>query len=267
MPWPTTIQVKGGSRSSRLVPIFGRLCFTHAHLFVTNYAACNQFEVTALVKLGKELSDSHWFGSSLAESLLEPDEIGNLIEEVVILARQINLEVDSDDVQELLDFHIQELTIHELIKMHEQEKDIEELESIDLVKSEDRMAIVTIFISGPGHRGSTGHLDTGGLKFMALENRMHVKSVESSNVLLLMRCVSGVNFVSRGGCGSLVVKVSDRSWHVMSSSPVSLKTLREGKRCALNPSRAKTSSRWRGVVVSRGVPAQMSSSSLDHGSN
>ncbi|GFW41864.1 hypothetical protein TNCV_5731 [Trichonephila clavipes] len=41
----------------------------------------------------------------------ETDEIGNVIEEVVDLARQINLGVDSDDVQELLNSHNQELAI------------------------------------------------------------------------------------------------------------------------------------------------------------
>ncbi|GFT98131.1 hypothetical protein TNCV_789501 [Trichonephila clavipes] len=49
--------------------------------------------------------------------------------------KQINLEVDSDDVQEVLDSHNQELTMDELIEMHEQH--IEELESLDPVKSED----------------------------------------------------------------------------------------------------------------------------------
>ncbi|GFU11458.1 uncharacterized protein TNCV_1983671 [Trichonephila clavipes] len=53
---------------------------------------------------------------------------------------------------------------------------------------------------------------------------------------------------------------------VTSSSPVSLKTRRVGQRCTLNLSRAETSSRWCGVVVRRGVPAQVSSTSLDHGS-
>ncbi|GFV50735.1 uncharacterized protein TNCV_2213961 [Trichonephila clavipes] len=69
------------------------------------------------------------------------------------------------------------------------------------------------------------------------------------------------------GHGSLVVKVSDRGWHVMSSSQVPLKTRRVGKRCTLNLSRAQTSFRWCGVVVRRGgVPPQVTSSSLDHGS-
>ncbi|GFW75522.1 uncharacterized protein TNCV_4427051 [Trichonephila clavipes] len=54
---------------------------------------------------------------------------------------------------------------------------------------------------------------------------------------------------------------------VTSSSPVPLKTRRVGQRCTLNLSRAQTSSRWCGVVVRRGeVPAQVSSTSLDHGS-
>ncbi|GFW56104.1 hypothetical protein TNCV_375101 [Trichonephila clavipes] len=51
----------------------------------------------------------------------EPDEIDNVIKEVVDLAGQINLEGDSDAIQELLDFHNQELIIDNLINMHEQE--------------------------------------------------------------------------------------------------------------------------------------------------
>ncbi|GFS52425.1 reverse transcriptase domain-containing protein [Trichonephila clavipes] len=52
---------------------------------------------------------------------------------------------------------------------------------------------------------------------------------------------------------------------VTSSSPVPLKTRRIGERCTLNLSRAQTSSRWCGVVVRRGVPAWVSSTSFDHG--
>ncbi|GFU05425.1 hypothetical protein TNCV_3290781 [Trichonephila clavipes] len=63
-------------------------------------------------------------------------EIGNVIEEVTNLVRQINLEVDSDDVQEVLDFHNQEQTFDESIAMHEQEEDIEKLESLDPVQSD-----------------------------------------------------------------------------------------------------------------------------------
>ncbi|GFV17606.1 uncharacterized protein TNCV_4406431 [Trichonephila clavipes] len=54
------------------------------------------------------------------------------------------------------------------------------------------------------------------------------------------------------GCGSPVVKVSDHGRHVMSSSPVPLKTRRVGQRCTLNLSRAETSFRWCGVVARRG---------------
>ncbi|GFV79239.1 hypothetical protein TNCV_71071 [Trichonephila clavipes] len=55
------------------------------------------------------------------ESVPKPDELSNVIEEVVDLARQINLEVDSNDVQELLASCNQELIIDEVIEMHEQE--------------------------------------------------------------------------------------------------------------------------------------------------
>ncbi|GFY08676.1 uncharacterized protein TNCV_811091 [Trichonephila clavipes] len=54
------------------------------------------------------------------------------------------------------------------------------------------------------------------------------------------------------GCGSPVVKVSDHGRHVMSLSPVPLKTRRVGERCTLNLSKAQTFSRWCGVVVRRG---------------
>ncbi|GFW56793.1 hypothetical protein TNCV_160231 [Trichonephila clavipes] len=53
---------------------------------------------------------------------------------------QINLEVDSYDVQELLDSQIQELAIEELIEMHQQELNIEELEFLVPVQSE-RMTV------------------------------------------------------------------------------------------------------------------------------
>ncbi|GFX13732.1 hypothetical protein TNCV_599421 [Trichonephila clavipes] len=58
--------------------------------------------------------------------------------------------------------------------------------------------------------------------------------------------------VIEGGRGSLVVKVSDRGWRVMSSTPVPLKIHRVGERCTLNLSRTQTSSRWCGIVVRRG---------------
>ncbi|GFX65652.1 uncharacterized protein TNCV_4093461 [Trichonephila clavipes] len=68
------------------------------------------------------------------------------------------------------------------------------------------------------------------------------------------------------GHGSRVVKVSDRGWRVMSSSRVPLKARRVGERCTLNLTRAQMSFHWCGVVARRGgVPAQVTSSSLDHG--
>ncbi|GFU89628.1 hypothetical protein TNCV_4599411 [Trichonephila clavipes] len=57
-----------------------------------------------------------------------------------VIATQINLEVDSDDVQELLDYHNKELAMDELIEVHEQEQNIE-LESSDPVQSEDPMTV------------------------------------------------------------------------------------------------------------------------------
>ncbi|GFX85965.1 hypothetical protein TNCV_2473671 [Trichonephila clavipes] len=54
------------------------------------------------------------------------------------------------------------------------------------------------------------------------------------------------------GNGSPVVKVSDHVRHVMSSSPVPLKTRHVEKRCTLNMLRAQMSSRWCGVVDRRG---------------
>ncbi|GFV66489.1 uncharacterized protein TNCV_2714081 [Trichonephila clavipes] len=66
--------------------------------------------------------------------------------------------------------------------------------------------------------------------------------------VLVVLC-STLSLTSDGGCCSPVLKVSDHGRHVMSSSPVSLKTRRVGKRCTLNLSRAQTSSSWCGVVV------------------
>ncbi|GFU55161.1 hypothetical protein TNCV_426651 [Trichonephila clavipes] len=55
-----------------------------------------------------------------------------------------------------------------------------------------------------------------------------------------------------GGRDKLVVKVSDRDWHVTSSSLVPLKTRCVGEQCTLNLSRAQTSSRWCDMVFRRG---------------
>ncbi|GFX19755.1 uncharacterized protein TNCV_2076621 [Trichonephila clavipes] len=63
---------------------------------------------------------------------------------------------------------------------------------------------------------------------------------------------NNLNSTKLGGCGSLVIMVSNHGRHVMSSIPVPLKTRRVGQRCTLNLSRAETSTRWCGVVVRRG---------------
>ncbi|GFS65217.1 ATP-dependent DNA helicase [Trichonephila clavipes] len=62
------------------------------------------------------------FVSLLENPTLPASCLVNLvIEKAVDLTREINLEVDGDEVQELLDSHHQELTNDELIEMHEQD--------------------------------------------------------------------------------------------------------------------------------------------------
>ncbi|GFY05580.1 hypothetical protein TNCV_4402471 [Trichonephila clavipes] len=56
---------------------------------------------------------------------------------------------------------------------------------------------------------------------------------------------------STSGQGSLVVKVSDRGWHVTSSSPVVIKARHVGERSTSSLSRAQRSSRWCSMVVRR----------------
>ncbi|GFW83445.1 hypothetical protein TNCV_2545431 [Trichonephila clavipes] len=78
----------------------------------------------------RSISILQWL--SLLESFVEKKEkkvskigeIGIVIKEVVDLAKQINLKVDVDDVQEVVDSLNLVLTIDELIEMHEQEQDI-----------------------------------------------------------------------------------------------------------------------------------------------
>ncbi|GFV92063.1 hypothetical protein TNCV_1894991 [Trichonephila clavipes] len=59
------------------------------------------------------------------------------------------------------------------------------------------------------------------------------------------------NYHTTEGCGSPVFKVSDHDRHVMSLSPVPLKTRHVGQRFTFNLSRAQTFSRSCGVVVIR----------------
>ncbi|GFU97446.1 hypothetical protein TNCV_1913011 [Trichonephila clavipes] len=87
--------------------------------------------LSANFKWRLEITVSFFITETHPESVLEPNEIGNVIEVAVDLVRQINLEVDRDDV-------------HELIEIHEQEQDIEELESLEPVQSEDRMMVVNL---------------------------------------------------------------------------------------------------------------------------
>lgn len=56
------------------------------------------------------------FFSSLTELVPESDEISNAIYEDVDSVRQINLDVDSDDIQEMLDSHNRKLTMYERMK-------------------------------------------------------------------------------------------------------------------------------------------------------
>lgn len=56
------------------------------------------------------------FFSSLTELVPESDEISNAIYEDVDFVRQINLDVDSDDIQEMLDSHNRKLTMYERMK-------------------------------------------------------------------------------------------------------------------------------------------------------
>ncbi|GFW27765.1 hypothetical protein TNCV_766461 [Trichonephila clavipes] len=67
-------------------------------------------------------------------------KISNVIEEVVDIARQINLDVDSKEFKVLRNSHNQDLTMDELIEMQEQAQHIEELKSLDPIQSEDRLA-------------------------------------------------------------------------------------------------------------------------------
>lgn len=71
----------------------------------------------------------------------EFDKIDKVVVEVVDLARQINLEVDSGDIQELLDLLNQALTVDEIIEMREQDQDVEEPDSLSPVQLEDQMSV------------------------------------------------------------------------------------------------------------------------------
>ncbi|GFU67085.1 hypothetical protein TNCV_4969341 [Trichonephila clavipes] len=73
------------------------------------------------------------------------DYRGEIVKRLVCLEKgSCRSEVESDDAQEMQDSHNQELVIGEFIEMNEQEQGIEELECLDPVQSEDRMAALGI---------------------------------------------------------------------------------------------------------------------------
>ncbi|GFS84795.1 hypothetical protein TNCV_2956911 [Trichonephila clavipes] len=70
--------------------------------------------------------------------------------------------------------------------------------------------------------------------------------------LLLLQALKQTDYGLRAKFATTLVKVSDHGMHAMSSSPVPIKTRDVGERCTLNLSRAKTSSFWCDLVVTRG---------------
>ncbi|GFW97473.1 glutamyl aminopeptidase [Trichonephila clavipes] len=99
----------------------------------------------------------------------------------------------------------------------------------------------------------------------SVDSRFFVTRFQKSvPMVTYLVCFIVSDFQFQGTTTSSGKQVSDRGWHVTSSSPVPLKTRRVGERCMLNLSRAQASSRWCGVVVRRGVSAQVSSSLLGH---
>ncbi|KAJ8942380.1 hypothetical protein NQ318_011727 [Aromia moschata] len=58
--------------------------------------------------------------TSEPETVIESDLVNQVINDVVTLARRLNLEVDSEDVDELLKSHDEELTLDDLIDMRQQ---------------------------------------------------------------------------------------------------------------------------------------------------
>ncbi|GFW85750.1 hypothetical protein TNCV_853991 [Trichonephila clavipes] len=56
----------------------------------------------------------------MAESVPELDEIGIMTDNVVDPSKQPNLEVNTDNAVELLNYHIHDVAIDEIIEMNEQ---------------------------------------------------------------------------------------------------------------------------------------------------
>ncbi|GFW31242.1 uncharacterized protein TNCV_2578231 [Trichonephila clavipes] len=84
---------------------------------------------------------------------------------------------------------------------------------------------------------------------LVISNGGRERCRSSYTLLELPPYVNGKTLNHVNGRGTLGVKISDRSWHVVNSSPIPLKTRRVGERCTLNLPGAQTSSHWCGVVV------------------
>ncbi|GFV79449.1 uncharacterized protein TNCV_279051 [Trichonephila clavipes] len=108
---------------------------------------------------------------------------------------------------------------------------------------------------------SSGDLASQGRVLTARRQSRDIRVTRRWSSVSKVRWDSSLNTMGRQSDGVAAVA----EWYryrtvaclVTSSSPVPLKTLRVGQRCTL------TFSRWCGVVIRRGVPAQVSSTSLD----
>lgn len=82
----------------------------------------------------REFLDTRFFICPLRSVSVLFTTSSNVLRVESCYAKQFNLEVDNDDVQELLDSHNQELTIDKLIEMREHDEDIEQPDSLDPVE-------------------------------------------------------------------------------------------------------------------------------------
>ncbi|GFV86196.1 uncharacterized protein TNCV_671931 [Trichonephila clavipes] len=102
--------------------------------------------------------------------------------------------------------------------------------------------------AAPLHGGTVLELVTGQAAIRYLAHSATTATAFMGNV----ENVSTLNNAAKAGRGGLGLWSRTRSRRVINSRLVPLKTHRVGDRCALNLSRAQTSSRWCGVVVRRG---------------
>ncbi|GFS61362.1 hypothetical protein TNCV_3105501 [Trichonephila clavipes] len=125
-----------------------------------------------------------------------------------------------------------------------------------IVRNCYRVCLSTLSIQWiPGHCGVTGNefADHPAKKGASIQ-QITTKAVPFTSAKRIIKVPDYfrnrdfTNAYKWGSCGSPVVKVSDDGRHVMSSSPVPIKTRRVGERCKLNLSRGPSV----GVVVMRG---------------